>query len=124
MPNYGFKCTECESVFDKNVPMAERDTSPQCPYCDGLETKRTYEPFAIWYQSDREAQGKRAGLNVDRYKAVRDAREKRKKQGSESNELWGQDKKLSRDIGLNDKARIDVAGQHKVEGKNVVNLKV
>jgi putative FmdB family regulatory protein len=119
MANYDFLCQSCNDEFTINVAIEKRNNRHTCKHCGSDNVKRIYSPFYMRIQTDREAMGKKAGLNVERYKAVRDMREKRKKEGDENNSLWAGG--ASKKIDLPDRLRID--GYKKVEGNNVINLK-
>lgn len=40
MPTYDYKCGMCETTFEKNVPIAERDGNIECPDCNLYFTDR------------------------------------------------------------------------------------
>ena len=40
MPTYVYKCLLDETVFEKNVPIDERDGNIQCPECDKYFVER------------------------------------------------------------------------------------
>ena len=120
MPTYGFLCLDCNKEFEKNVPLTQRGDPQNCPTCQGTDTKRLYHPFAFRIPSEQEVKGKKAGLNTERWRAVKEAREKKAKEGESA--AWNSD--MSKLSGISDKNKIDpIAKQYKVEGNNTINLR-
>lgn len=37
---YDYKCSKCETVFEKNCRMSERDNKWECPECGSTETEK------------------------------------------------------------------------------------
>lgn len=46
MPNYDFKCTGCGALFEKLVPMADRDLEVPCPDCGAPAVRKAVNGFA------------------------------------------------------------------------------
>lgn len=134
MPKKTFYCDDCEGTFELFIPAPvgkfnvkalaekmreiEENHPPVCPECQKMSDKQIFEGMPFFtVDTDQIAAGRKAGLNVDRFKSVKDARDKKLKEDkTQSGAYWGADSsKLAKDIGLNKK--------QKVTGNNVVNVK-
>ena len=133
MPKKTFYCNYCEGTFELFIPAPvgkfnvkalaekmreiEESNPPVCPECQKMSDKQIFEAMPFFtVDTGQIAAGRKAGLNVDRFKAVKNARDKKLKEDkSQSGAYWGKDSsKLASDIGINK--------QHKVTGNNVVSI--
>lgn len=46
MPNYDFRCTDCQIKFSKRVPSEEKN-SVKCPDCGSVKTKQIFTTINI-----------------------------------------------------------------------------
>ena len=46
MPLYEYQCNTCGEEFEKMVRFSEADSSPACPACQGMDTRKIISAFA------------------------------------------------------------------------------
>lgn len=47
MPNYEFKCNQCNSIFNLFLQMSERDNVQKCPFCNTKNTARVFTAASL-----------------------------------------------------------------------------
>jgi len=113
---YDYICKECDTIFEVERPMADREVPIACPECEAMTNKRYYGNQTTMYfriASDQEIAMRRTGRSndyVEKTKYIHNARAERKKDSNsspaeiQSNELWMTNStassKLAKDLGL------------------------
>jgi putative FmdB family regulatory protein len=47
MPLYEYQCNDCGEEFEKMVPFSQANQSPECPSCQGQDTRKKISTIAL-----------------------------------------------------------------------------
>lgn len=47
MPNYEYRCRDCDTRFEIHAPASAKPSHPACTHCKSNNTQAVFSPFAI-----------------------------------------------------------------------------
>ena len=76
MPNYVYKCKECEELTGASRPIADRDACPSCKTCGG-KTKKIITPISFSFNEGDRPESSKNGSYWDNAQAEKERKLKK-----------------------------------------------